>query len=313
VHSPFGEASDELLFAELDGQREAIIQMLLANADKARSMARKVTRRIHSDATASACACRSALQHALITAPDARDPEMMRRIDAVAGRVLPANLIWSKRHAHQVAYSYRPPLPQTRGDVPGYHDTDAIRMKRIFDILFGALVLIVFSVSMVLLAILIRLSSKGPSVYWSDRIGRNNTLFKMPKFRTMRQGTPAVATHLLHNPGNYVTPIGKVLRKLSLDELPQLYSVLKGDMSFVGPRPALFNQSDLRDLRTQKGVHRLVPGVTGWAQINGRDELPIPEKVQHDEYYLHHRSFGFDLHILALTIIRVARRSGVTH
>jgi O-antigen biosynthesis protein WbqP len=186
-------------------------------------------------------------------------------------------------------------------------------MKRIFDILIGLLLMIVFSVSMVLLAVLIRLSSKGPSIYWSDRIGRNNTIFKMPKFRTMRQGTPAVATHLLHNPGNYVTPIGKVLRKLSLDELPQLYSVLKGDMSFVGPRPALFNQSDLMDLRTQKGVHRLVPGVTGWAQINGRDELPIPVKVQHDEYYLHHRSFGFDLHILGLTIIRVICRSGVTH
>lgn len=166
---------------------------------------------------------------------------------------------------------------------------------------------------MILLAILIRFSSTGSSVYWSDRIGRNNAIFKMPKFRTMRQGTPAVATHLLHNPENCVTPIGKVLRKLSLDELPQLYSVLKGDMSFVGPRPALFNQSDLMDSRTQKGVHRLVPGVTGWAQINGRDELPIPVKVQYDEYYLHHRSFGFDLRILALTIIRVVRRSGVTH
>jgi O-antigen biosynthesis protein WbqP len=188
-----------------------------------------------------------------------------------------------------------------------------IRMKRIFDILLASLLLVLFSVSMVLLVILIRLNSNGPSIYWSDRIGRNNTLFKMPKFRTMRQGTPAVATHLLHNPTHYVTPIGKVLRKLSLDELPQLYSVLKGDMSFVGPRPALFNQSDLMDLRTQKGVHRLVPGVTGWAQINGRDELPIPVKVQHDEHYLHHQSFGFDIRILALTIIRVARRSGVTH
>jgi O-antigen biosynthesis protein WbqP len=186
-------------------------------------------------------------------------------------------------------------------------------MKRIFDILLASILLVVFSGPMVLFAILIRLSSKGPSIYWSDRIGRNNTIFRMPKFRTMRQGTPAVATHLLHNPENYVTPIGKVLRKLSLDELPQLYSVLKGDMSFVGPRPALFNQFNLIDLRSQKGVHRLVPGVTGWAQINGRDELPIPVKVQHDEYYLHHQSFGFDLYILTLTIIRVARRSGVTH
>lgn len=190
---------------------------------------------------------------------------------------------------------------------------NAIRMKRIFDILLASFLLVLFSGSMVLLAVLIRFGSKGPSLYWSDRIGRNDTLFKMPKFRTMQQETPAVATHLLHSPGTYLTPIGKVLRKLSLDELPQLYSVLKGDMSFVGPRPALFNQSDLMDLRTQKGVHRLVPGVTGWAQINGRDELPIPVKVQHDEYYLHHRSFGFDLHILGLTIIRVARRSGVTH
>jgi O-antigen biosynthesis protein WbqP len=186
-------------------------------------------------------------------------------------------------------------------------------MKRIFDILLASFLLVVFSGFMVLFAILVRLGSKGPPLYWSDRIGRNNTLFKMPKFRTMQQGTPAVATHLLPSPGTYLTPIGKVLRKLSLDELPQLYSVLKGDMSFVGPRPALFNQDDLVALRTEKGIHCLVPGVTGWAQINGRDELPIPVKVQHDEYYLNHRSFGFDLHILALTIIRVACRSGVTH
>ena len=186
-------------------------------------------------------------------------------------------------------------------------------MKRLFDIILGISLLSVFSLFMVAIALLVRLSSKGPVFFWSGRIGRNNTIFKMPKFRTMRQGTPAVATHLLHNPESCVTPIGNVLRKLSLDELPQLYSVLKGDMSFVGPRPALFNQSDLMDLRTQRGVHRLVPGITGWAQINGRDELPIPMKVQHDEYYLHHQSFGFDLHILTLTIIRVARRSGVTH
>jgi O-antigen biosynthesis protein WbqP len=186
-------------------------------------------------------------------------------------------------------------------------------MKRALDIGLGACLLTTLGLPMMFISMLIRVGSEGPALYWSDRIGRDNLLFKMPKFRTMRQGTPAVATHLLHNPENYVTPIGKVLRKLSLDELPQLYSVLKGDMSFVGPRPALFNQSDLMDLRTQNGVHRLVPGVTGWAQINGRDELPIPVKVQHDEYYLHHRSFGFDLRILALTIIRVTRRSGVTH
>jgi O-antigen biosynthesis protein WbqP len=186
-------------------------------------------------------------------------------------------------------------------------------MKRLFDIVSAVCLLAIFSIPMAIIAALIRLSSKGPSLYWSDRIGKDNTIFKMPKFKTMRQGTPVVATHLLNNPDRYVTPIGRILRKLSLDELPQLYSVLIGDMSFVGPRPALFNQDDLVALRTTKGIHCLVPGVTGWAQINGRDELPIPVKVQYDEYYLHHRSFGFDLRILALTIIRVARRSGVTH
>jgi len=188
-----------------------------------------------------------------------------------------------------------------------------IVMKRISDILLSLLLLCVLFIPMILFALIVKLTSKGPALYWSARIGKYNTVFKMPKFRTMRQGTPAVATHLLNNPDRYVTPIGRILRKLSLDELPQLYSVLKGDMSFVGPRPALFNQDDLVALRTMKGIHCLVPGVTGWAQINGRDELPIPVKVQHDEYYLHHRSFGFDLRILALTIIRVSRRSGVTH
>jgi O-antigen biosynthesis protein WbqP len=186
-------------------------------------------------------------------------------------------------------------------------------MKRLFDITLAVWLLAVFSIPMAIIAALIRLNSIGPALYWSDRIGKDNTVFKMPKFRTMRQGTPAVATHLLNNPNRYVTPIGKILRKVSLDELPQIYSVLIGDMSFVGPRPALFNQDDLVALRTRKGIHCLVPGVTGWAQINGRDELPILVKVQYDEYYLHHRSFGFDLHILALTIIRVAHRSGVTH
>jgi O-antigen biosynthesis protein WbqP len=189
----------------------------------------------------------------------------------------------------------------------------SIVMKRISDILLSLILLYVLSISIIFIGLIVKLTSKGPVLYWSDRIGKDNTIFKMPKFRTMRQGTPAVATHLLNNPDRYVTPIGKILRKLSLDELPQLYSVLIGDMSFVGPRPALFNQDDLVALRTTKGIHCLVPGVTGWAQINGRDELPIPVKVQHDEYYLHHRSFGLDLHILALTIIRVARRSGVTH
>jgi O-antigen biosynthesis protein WbqP len=186
-------------------------------------------------------------------------------------------------------------------------------MKRISDILLSFLLLSVLSIPMIFIALIIKLTSKGPALYWSDRIGKNNIIFKMPKFRTMRQGTPAVATHLLHNPKNYITPIGRVLRRLSIDELPQFISVLKGDMSFVGPRPALFNQHDLIELRTKRGVHRLVPGVTGWAQINGRDELPIPVKVQYDEYYLHHRSFGFDLRILSLTLIRVLRRSGVSH
>jgi len=186
-------------------------------------------------------------------------------------------------------------------------------MKRLFDIALAVWLLVVFSIPMAVIATLIRLGSKGPALYWSDRIGKDNSVFKMPKYRTMRQGTPTIATHMLNNPDRYVTPIGRILRKLSLDELPQFYSVLKGDMSFVGPRPALFNQEDLVALRTKIGIHCLVPGVTGWAQINGRDELPIPVKVQHDEYYLHHRSFGFDLRILGLTIIRVALRSGVTH
>jgi O-antigen biosynthesis protein WbqP len=186
-------------------------------------------------------------------------------------------------------------------------------MKRLFDIALAVYLLVVFSIPMAIIAALIRLGSIGPALYWSGRIGKDNIVFKMPKFRTMRHGTPAIATHLLNNPERYVTPIGRILRKLSLDELPQLYSVLKGDMSFVGPRPALFNQDDLAELRTRKGIHRLVPGMTGWAQINGRDELPIPIKVEYDEYYKQHQSLRFDLRILGLTIIRVARRSGVTH
>jgi len=186
-------------------------------------------------------------------------------------------------------------------------------MKRLFDQYLAVFLLTACWIPMWVIAAIICLTSQGPALYWSNRIGKDNAVFKMPKFRTMRLGTPAVATHLLKDPGRWVTPVGRVLRKLSLDELPQLYSIVKGDMSFIGPRPALFNQKDLVALRTQKGVHRLVPGVTGWAQINGRDELPIPMKVQFDEYYLRHRSFGFDLRILGLTIIRVARRSGVTH
>ncbi len=166
---------------------------------------------------------------------------------------------------------------------------------------------------MLIIALLIKLTSRGHIFYWSDRVGINNTIFKMPKFRTMRVDTPAVATHLLRDPERYVTPIGGYLRKTSLDELPQLFSILKGDISFVGPRPALFNQNDLIELRTQKGIHRLVPGLTGWAQINGRDDLPIPVKVEFDEYYLNHRSFIFDLKILMLTFFKVVRSEGVRH
>ena len=158
-----------------------------------------------------------------------------------------------------------------------------------------------------------RLTSKGPALYWSDRVGRNNQIFKMPKFRSMRVGTPAVATHLLSDPKTHLTPIGSFLRKSSLDELPQLWSILVGDMSFVGPRPALFNQQDLIELRTQQGVHVLTPGLTGWAQVNGRDELPIPQKVALDVEYLHRKSFWFDLEILWVTLTKVLRKEGVTH
>lgn len=186
-------------------------------------------------------------------------------------------------------------------------------MKRIFDILMSLLALIIFGVPMLLVAALVKLTSKGPVMYWSDRVGRNNVLFKMPKFRSMRIDTPAVATHLLSNPDQFLTPIGKFLRKSSLDELPQLFSILKGDMSVVGPRPALFNQDDLIALRTRTGVHVLTPGLTGWAQINGRDELPIPIKVTFDEYYLVNRSFFLDLLIIYRTVFKVAKSEGVTH
>jgi len=170
-----------------------------------------------------------------------------------------------------------------------------------------------FSLPMTVVALLVKLTSRGPVVYWSDRVGKDNAIFRMPKFRTMRTETPAVATHLLNDPDYYLTPVGKFLRKSSLDELPQFWSVLTGDMSFVGPRPALFNQDDLIKLRTDKGIHRLVPGITGWAQINGRDELPIPVKVGFDEYYLKNRSFFFDLKILWMTFLKVLKREGVTH
>lgn len=186
-------------------------------------------------------------------------------------------------------------------------------MKRLFD-LAAALVAAVFLALPILIVVLaVRLTSSGPVLYWSDRVGRYNRIFKMPKFRSMRIDTPAVATHLLENPSQWLTPIGSFLRKSSLDELPQLWSILKGDMSFVGPRPALFNQDDLIALRTEKGVHELVPGLTGWAQVNGRDELPIPQKVELDAEYLRRRSFLFDLKILWMTALKVVARDGVSH
>jgi O-antigen biosynthesis protein WbqP len=186
-------------------------------------------------------------------------------------------------------------------------------MKRILDFTAALALLLAFSIPMLLIALLVKVTSIGPMLYWSDRVGKNNTIFKMPKFRTMRTDTPAVATHLLADPDQYLTSIGKFLRKSSLDELPQLLSILKGDMSFVGPRPALFNQNDLVELRTKKGIHILTPGLTGWAQINGRDELPIPVKVGFDEYYLKHRSFLFDLKIILMTVFKVLRSEGVKH
>jgi O-antigen biosynthesis protein WbqP len=186
-------------------------------------------------------------------------------------------------------------------------------MKRTFDIFLALLALLLLMPLFIFVAISVRLTSKGPALYWSDRVGRDNAIFRMPKFRTMLIDTPAVATHLLDDPARWLTPIGAFLRRTSLDELPQLYSILKGDMSFVGPRPALFNQDDLVALRTQQGVHRLVPGLTGWAQINGRDDLPIPAKVDYDCWYLHNVSIGLDLRILVMTIMKVLNCEGVQH
>lgn len=186
-------------------------------------------------------------------------------------------------------------------------------MKRLFDLIFVVLVVFLLGLPLVLVALLVKLTSKGPVLYWSERVGRDNRIFRMPKFRSMHVGTPAVATHLLTDPATHLTPIGSFLRKSSLDEFPQLWSILKGDMSFVGPRPALFNQDDLVSLRTQCGVHKLPPGLTGWAQINGRDELPIPEKVMLDAEYLHRRSLGFDLLILWRTFAKILSRDGVSH
>jgi O-antigen biosynthesis protein WbqP len=186
-------------------------------------------------------------------------------------------------------------------------------MKRLFDLILALFITVFLVLPILVVAIVVRLTSSGPALYWSDRIGRGNIIFKMPKFRTMQVGTPAVATHLLSDSGKYLTPVGSFLRKSSLDELPQLRSILIGDMSFVGPRPALFNQDDLIALRTQYGVDELVPGLTGWAQVNGRDELSIPVKVQYEVEYLNKQSFWFDLKILGLTFLKVVRRAGVSH
>lgn len=186
-------------------------------------------------------------------------------------------------------------------------------MKRIIDIALALLAAIVLAVPVFFVALAVKLTSRGPALYWSDRVGSCNRIFRMPKFRSMRVDTPAVATHLLQNPDAWLTPIGSLLRRTSLDELPQLWSILVGDMTLVGPRPALFNQNDLIDLRTKHGVHLLVPGLTGWAQINGRDELPIPEKVALDVEYMKRRSFWFDCYILWRTAIKVVRRDGVSH
>jgi O-antigen biosynthesis protein WbqP len=186
-------------------------------------------------------------------------------------------------------------------------------LKRVMDLILAIALSLALSPLLLMVACLIRLTSKGPAVYWSNRVGRDNQIFRMPKFRTMRTDTPQIATHLLAKPDAYLTPIGGFLRKTSLDELPQLWSILRGELSFVGPRPALFNQDDLIALRTQLGVHQLVPGLTGWAQVNGRDELSIPIKVQFDQEYLERQSLGFDCRIMLLTAIKAVRREGVSH
>lgn len=186
-------------------------------------------------------------------------------------------------------------------------------MKRIFDLFLALVAICLFAVPLVLVSLLVKVTSPGPVLYWSDRVGKHNQIFRMPKFRSMRVGTPAVATHLLNNPSAHLTPIGSFLRRSSLDELPQVWSILVGDMSFVGPRPALFNQDDLIALRTEVGVHELQPGLTGWAQVNGRDELPIPQKVALDVEYLQMQGFWFDLRIIWLTALKVLRSDGVSH
>lgn len=186
-------------------------------------------------------------------------------------------------------------------------------MKRVFDAFLAISALLILGLPMLLVAFSVRLTSQGPSLHWSKRVGRNNIIFLMPKFRTMRIDTPPMATHLMTEPKKFLTPIGSILRKTSLDELPQLFSILTGDMSFVGPRPALFNQDDLIALRTAKGVHRIMPGLTGWAQVNGRDDLAVPDKVAYDEFYLMQRSFVFDVKIIVRTAAQAIIGKGVTH
>jgi O-antigen biosynthesis protein WbqP len=186
-------------------------------------------------------------------------------------------------------------------------------VKRFFDVVLSIAFGVIFVLPMLLTALAVKLTSNGPVLYWSNRVGRYNRIFRMPKFRSMRVDAPVVATHLLVNPSIYLTPIGALLRKTSIDEMPQLWNILMGDMSFVGPRPALYNQEDLISLRSSRGVDQLRPGLTGWAQINGRDELPIPQKVELDFYYAVNRSFWFDLKIIFLTGLKVIRRDGVSH
>ena len=186
-------------------------------------------------------------------------------------------------------------------------------MKRPFDLILATILIIILLMPMFFIALMIRLTSKGPVLYWSDRVGFNNTIYKMPKFRSMRIDTPQVATHLMSNPEEFLSPIGRFLRQTSLDELPQLLSILKGDMSFVGPRPALYNQEDLITLRSDHGLHKLIPGLTGWAQVNGRDDLSIPEKVFLELEYMHKKSFWFDLKILWLTFLEVIQGKHVSH
>ncbi len=186
-------------------------------------------------------------------------------------------------------------------------------LKRIFDLSLALVLIVLLSLPMLVIIVLIKLTSKGPVIFWTDRVGVSNCIFKMAKFRTMVMNTPQIATHLMKNPEDYLILPGEFLRKYSLDELPQLFNILKGEMSFVGPRPALFNQDDLVELRTKKNIHTLIPGVTGWAQVNGRDDLPIPIKVSFDEYYFNHRSFVFDLYIIVLTLMKVLKKEGVRH